>query len=286
MKDIKKRKRKIIVTTLVTILIAFSVWVHWGNISIQTTRITISSEKIPASFNGFTIVQVSDLHNAEFGYDQNKLLGAVRDTSPDLIAITGDLIDSNHTDIAKAMEFIDGAVAIAPVYFVTGNHEAWINDYTRLKQQMTDAGVIILNDGTVAMERRGDSIRLLGLNDPDFTETGDAYEDAAMTNTKLKDISGEGNKYTILLSHRPELFDVYVDNGIDLVLSGHAHGGQVRLPFVGGFVAPNQGFFPKYYEGVYEKNQTKMVVSRGLGNSIIPVRINNRPELVAIKLMA
>jgi len=101
---------------------------------------------------------------------------------------------------------------------------------------------------------------------------------------KLKALLIEDSTYTVLLSHRPELFDVYADNNIDLVLSGHAHGGQVRLPFIDGLAAPNQGLFPQYSEGVHENNRTKMVVSRGLGNSIFPIRINNRPELVVFTL--
>ncbi|HBM75612.1 MAG TPA: phosphoesterase [Clostridiaceae bacterium] len=265
-------------------IIAFSVWVYWGNTSIQTTQINISSKKIPSSFDGFTIVHISDLHNAEFGNNQSRLLNAVKNASPDLIAITGDLIDSRRTDVAKVMEFISGAVKIAPIYYVTGNHESRTSEYAKLKEQMTKAGVVILNDEGTKIKRGKASIHLLGLNDPDFTETDDAYESAAMINAKLKDMLSVSNEYTILLSHRPELFDVYAANNIDLVLSGHAHGGQFRLPFIGGLVAPNQGLFPKYSEGVYEKNQTKMIVSRGLGNSIIPVRINNRPELVVITL--
>ena len=270
------RKWKTILIISAVIFIA-SVWVYWGNTSIQTTRISITSEKIPTAFIGFTIVQVSDLHNTEFGSHQERLLNAVKGSSPDIIAITGDLIDSNHTDIEKAMVFINDAVKIAPVYYVTGNHEAWSDQYNELKKQMVEVGVDILEDEKTIIERHGISIQLLGLNDPDFTSTS--------IDDKLEDMLVENNEFTILLSHRPELFDVYVDNNIDLVLSGHAHGGQIRLPFVGGLVAPNQGFFPKYSEGVYEKNQTKMIVSRGLGNSIIPLRINNRPELVIITLM-
>jgi predicted MPP superfamily phosphohydrolase len=278
------KNKKVISIILSASIIAFSVWVYWGNTSIQTTQINISSKKIPSSFDGFTIVHISDLHNAEFGNNQSRLLNAVKNASPDLIAITGDLIDSRRTDVAKAMEFISGAVKIAPVYYITGNHESRTSEYAKLKEQMTKAGVVILNDEGTKIKRGKASIHLLGLNDPDFTETDDAYESAAMINAKLKDMLSVSNEYTILLSHRPELFDVYAANNIDLVLSGHAHGGQFRLPFIGGLVAPNQGLFPKYSEGVYEKNQTKMIVSRGLGNSIIPVRINNRPELVVITL--
>lgn len=287
MKKLKRKKRRVVLTVLLAIFAVFSIWVYWGNTSIQTTQISINSGKIPASFNRFRIVQVSDLHNAEFGKNQSKLLQMVKNISPDMIAVTGDLIDSSHTDVEKAMNFINGAVKIAPVYYVTGNHEAWTDKYENLKEQMTKSGVIILSDQEITIKRNGSLIRLLGLNDPDFAIKHDMFgENAAMIDAKLKDMQkqSENGEYTILLSHRPELFDVYVDNSIDLVLSGHAHGGQIRLPFVGGLVAPNQGFFPKYTAGVYEKKQTKMVVSRGLGNSIAPVRINNRPELVVITL--
>ncbi|AUM65687.1 phosphoesterase [Brevibacillus laterosporus] len=284
MKNIKKEKRKKILTILLVSLFAFSGWVYWGNTAIQTTKININNEKIPESFDGFTIVQVSDLHNAEFGNNQSRLLNAIKAVSPDFIAVTGDLIDSNHTDVAKAMEFINGAIEIGPVYYVTGNHEARSDQYAKLKQQMLEAGVIMLEDEGTTIKREGASIQLFGLNDPNFTATDDAYESTAMVDTKLKAMLSKNNEYTILLSHRPELFDIYAENSIDMVLSGHAHGGQVRLPFIGGLVAPNQGFFPKYSEGVHEKEQTKMIVSRGLGNSIIPVRINNRPELVVITL--
>ncbi len=277
-----KKKRRVILIILFFIIV-IPVWLYWGNTSIQTTNINISSEKIPAEFNGFTIVQVSDLHNAEFGSHQNDLLNALKNASPDIIAVTGDLIDAHHMDIVKAMEFINGAVKIAPVYYVTGNHEAWSKQYEELKKQMIMAGVEILDDENTIIKHSGVSIQLLGLNDPSFI-TKIASENSAVIDTNLKKILGESGKYTILLSHRPELFDIYVDNNIDLVLSGHAHGGQVRLPFVGGLVSPNQGYFPQYFEGVYEKNHTKMVVSRGLGNSIILPRVNNRPELVVVTL--
>lgn len=285
MKNTKKKKRKPLLITLFVLLIVFCVWVYWGNISIQTTVIGISSEKIPKSFHGFTIAQVSDLHNAEFGTQQSRLLHAIKDVSPDFIAVTGDLIDSSHTDVAKAMEFINGAAEIAPVYYITGNHEAWSEQYAELKQQLLEAGVVILDDGGTTIKYNGSSIQLFGLSDPDFTATGESYKSAAMIDTKLKAMLHENDEYTILLSHRPEFFDAYAANKIDLVLSGHAHGGQVRLPFIGGLVAPNQGFFPKYTEGVHKKGLTNMVVSRGLGNSIIPVRINNRPELIVITLV-
>jgi hypothetical protein len=150
-----------------------------------------------------------------------------------------------------------------------------------------EAGVIVLEDEAIPLERNGETITLLGLADPDFTVKGDMFgEVPAMVSTKLKNLIGDESGYTILLSHRPELLETYVNCGIDLVFAGHAHGGQFRLPFIGGLVAPNQGLFPKYDAGLYTDGGTSMVVSRGIGNSIIPLRFNNRPEIVLVELNA
>jgi len=281
----KGKKRRTALIVFVILLIPFLIWIYWGNTSIQVTEIGIDSKKIPESFRGFRIVQVSDLHNTEFGESQSRLLSAIKNAAPDLIAVTGDLIDSRFTDMEIAMEFVHGVTEIAPVYYVTGNHEARTDEYSELVEQLVQAGVVILNDESIEIENGSEAIRLMGVNDPEFTAQGDAYVgNAYVMDAKLTAMLTEDSTYTILLSHRPELFDVYAYNNIDLVLSGHAHGGQVRLPFIGGLAAPNQGFFPQYSEGVYEKSRTKMVVSRGLGNSIFPIRINNHPELVVITL--
>lgn len=168
MKNIKSNKRRELVTVLLIFLVPFSIWVYWGNTSILTTQIHISSKSLPVSFNGFRIVHVSDLHNTEFGVNQEKLLDAVKNASPDLIAITGDLIDSRRTDLLKAMDFVNGAVKIAPVYYVTGNHEARIDEYLKLEEKMAEAGVVLLRDKGVTIERGEDFIRLLGLDDPSF----------------------------------------------------------------------------------------------------------------------
>ena len=159
--------------------------------------------------------------------------------------------------------------------------------YDTLKAGLEAAGVIVLEDETVYLEQSGETIALLGLADPDFTVKGDMFgEVPAMVSTKLRNLIDDESRYTILLSHRPELFETYGEGGIDLVLSGHAHGGQFRLPFIGGLVAPNQGLFPKYDAGLYTDGGTSMVVSRGIGNSIIPFRFNNRPEIVLVELSA
>ncbi len=227
---------------------------------------------------------MSDLHNAEFGEGNTILLQAISGATPDVIVITGDLVDSRHTDIGIALAFAEEAVQIAPVYYVTGNHEASLSQYTELKTSLEAVGVVVLEDDAIQLEYKGSYVTLIGLSDPNFTIKGDMFNEApAMIGTKLNSLMDAETGYTILLSHRPELFDTYVSCGIDLVFSGHAHGGQFRLPLIGGLVAPNQGFFPKYDAGLYTAGKTNMVVSRGIGNSIIPFRFNNRPEVVLVE---
>lgn len=195
-------------------------------------------------------------------------------------------MDAGHTDIGVALDFVKEAVKIAPVYYVTGNHEASLSQYNELKAGLETIGVTVLDNDAVQLNHGKEAISLIGLSDPDFTIKGDIFgEVPAMVSTKLNNLADDENSYTILLSHRPELFESYVHCNIDLVLSGHAHGGQFRLPFIGGLIAPNQGLFPQYDAGLYTSGSTNMIVSRGLGNSIIPIRFNNRPEVVVIELL-
>lgn len=274
----KKRKMSIVVA----ILIMLVGWLYWANGAIQKTTYRIESNRIPEAFDEYKIIHISDFHNARFGKGQKKLLKKLEEGAPDMIAITGDLIDSNHTDIEAAMELIRASVKIAPVFYVTGNHEAWSASYGVLKEQLLEAGVTILENDAVLIEREGEQILLAGVEDPDFSHS---YREAnVILKEKLDGIRKEGDYYRVLLSHRPECLDTYVKEGYDLVLSGHAHGGQVRIPLVGGIVAPNQGLFPRYTEGLHEKGKTNMLISRGLGNSVVPLRINNRPEIVQIIL--
>ena len=281
------KKTKIILCMLSAIIFALFIWTIWGNTALTVSNIKISSSHIPAAFSGFRIAQVSDLHNAEFGKNNAELLKLLSESRPDIIVITGDLIDANHTDVGIALGFAQESVRIAPTYYVTGNHEAASPQYDTLKAGLEEAGVIVLEDEAISLERNGETITLLGLGDPDFTVKGDMFgETSAMVSTKLRNLIDDESRYTILLSHRPELFETYTDGGIDLVFSGHAHGGQFRLPFIGGLAAPNQGLFPQYDAGLYTDGGTSMVVSRGIGNSIIPFRFNNRPEIVLVELNA
>ena len=279
-----KKKKIIVLAVVAAILLAVVIWTAWGNTALELNTYTISSDRLPEAFDGYRIAHVSDLHNTEMGKDNEKLLDMLREADPDIIAITGDLIDSRNTDIDVALQFTKAAMEIAPCYYVTGNHEARVSEYDELRGGLIEQGVLVLDDERIELELSYETIALLGVNDPSF-QTDYLFGDSeTVMQGKLQEISDEENDFTILLSHRPELFGVYADSNMDLVLSGHAHGGQFRLPFVGGLVAPNQGLFPKYDAGLYTEENTNMIVSRGIGNSILPFRFNNRPEVILIVL--
>lgn len=261
---------------------AVCLWLWWGNVTLETTRITVSDEAVPEAFEGFRIAHISDLHNAEFGEGNEKLLALLREESPDIIAITGDLIDRRNTDLDAAVAFIREAVKIAPCYYATGNHESRLEDPEGFLAQVAAAGAVVLRGDAAELTREGQCIRILGVDDYSFFSGGDGEECVAAMLADLSQVSTDG--YDILLYHRPELACRLEGWGIELVLSGHAHGGQVRIPFLGGLIAPDQGWFPKYDAGLYRVAGMDLVVSRGLGNSIIPLRINNRPEVVIVTL--
>lgn len=278
-----KRNKRVVLLILLILLVITAGWMIWSNLSVETSRFTIQSDELPDEFDGFSIAHISDLHNAEFGKNNAKLVRILQEEKPDMIAITGDLIDSNHTDMEMALSFVRQAAAIAPCYVVPGNHEAWIGpQYDELKAGLEELGVVVLQDEAVDLAYSGASIQIAGLTDPAFIERGDDTAEAVLE-ARLSGLNLQ-KSYTVLLSHRPEYFDVYKKANIRLVLSGHVHGGQFRLPFVGGILAPNGGLFPEYDAGMYTADDTTMIVSRGIGNSVIPVRFNNRPEIGIIEL--
>ncbi len=278
--------RKAQLFILLALFLLLLLWTIWENTALTVSTVTVSGNRIPTAFSGFRIAQVSDLHNAEFGEHNAALLQVLRENTPDIIVITGDLVDSRHTGFGIALDFVKEAAKIAPVYYVSGNHEARLAQYDEIKTGLAAAGAVVLEDQAIKLSRSGESITLIGLSDPDFTIKGDLFEEApAMVRTKLEGLMDGKDSYRILLSHRPELFETYGNCGVDLVFSGHAHGGQFRLPLIGGLFAPNQGFFPKYDGGVYTDGNTTMVVSRGIGNSLFPLRFNNPPEIVITELL-
>ena len=278
------KKKKIVRIVVVAAFFMLIIWTVWGNTALELNRYTVSSDRVPDAFDGYRIAHVSDLHNAEMGKDNEKLLKMLREAEPDMIAITGDLIDCRRTDMEVALQFTAAAMEIAPCYYVTGNHEARIAEYDELKERLTEQGVIVLEDARINLEQSGETIVLLGVNDPGFPTDSLGDDSGTVMTRKLQALSQDEDGFTILLSHRPELFESYVDGNIDLVLSGHAHGGQFRIPFVGGVLVPNQGWFPEYDAGLFTEETTTMLVSRGIGNSVFPFRFNNRPEVILVEL--
>ena len=282
----KKPNKKTVLIVSVLVILCLGIWTLWGNIALEVNEYEIVSDRIPEAFAGFRIAQGSDLHNKDFGEGYGQLLTLLSEINPDIIVVTGDLIDSRQTDLDVALEFAWQAGKIARVYYVSGNHEARVPEYEDLKIGLVKAGVVILENQKVQITREGESITLMGIDDPSFQEDYLFGDSESVARQAIENLQNESDGYTILLSHRPELFDLYVETEMDLVFSGHAHGGQFRLPLVGGLVAPNQGFIPEYDAGQFTKENTTMIVSRGVGNSIIPIRVNNRPEIVVVTLFA
>lgn len=277
---LKIRKRTAILAIILLLIVLLVIWIAWGNEALELNTYRIESDKIPSAFDGFRIAQVSDLHNTEIGEDNEKLLSMLKGATPDIIVITGDMIDCRKTNIEVALDFAEEAVKIAPCYYISGNHEAYVDEYEMFKSSLTELGVTVLDDAKTEIELSGEKITLIGVGDPSFSWT----DNETLIKEKLDNLLSEDDGYTILLSHRPELFEIYVEKGIDLVFTGHAHGGQVVIPFIGGVAAPNQGLFPKYDTGIYTDGDTNMLVSRGVGNSLFPFRVNNRPEVILVEL--
>lgn len=279
------KRKKVLLFFLTLAVAAFGGWVAWDNGRIVVTDYEVKSKNLPKEFEGYKIAQVSDLHNDEFGENNEELISLLQEIKPDMIAITGDLLDSRRTDVKKAYCFVEQAVKIAPCYYVTGNHESRRKEYLELEEKMRDAGVVILRDETTTLTWKGAKITVAGMDDPCFYLKDDTFETVPQSiHRRVEKLTEEREDFLLLLSHRPELFDIYCQYKVDVALTGHVHGGQFRIPGLGGVIAPNQGFFPKYDAGVYEQGDTTMVLSRGLGQSAIPFRVNNPPELVVIEL--
>jgi predicted MPP superfamily phosphohydrolase len=227
-------------------------------------------------------VLISDLHSTIFGKDQSKLIDKIKKQNPDLIVLTGDIFDDivPHDGTKLLLTGING---ISPIYYVTGNHEFWSRRVGELREELKSYGVIILSDEYKKIEIKDNEIIIAGIDDPDkkLYETPD-YDQNKVMETQFRELD-DLPAYKILLAHRPERIKYYQKFSFNLILSGHAHGGQVRLPpILNGLYAPHQGFFPKYVGGLYQYDNSTHIISRGLSiNPLVP-RIFNPPELVLI----
>lgn len=245
---------------------------------LQITKYDIHDSRIPLAFDGDVIAQLSDMHCRVFGKDQSELIGAVKSGKPDIIMLTGDIIDANIRDYNSVSELFAGLSKIAPIYAVSGNHENY--DYDILHHMgllYKKYGVYFLNDKGISIKKDGASIFIFGANDRSFE----------LNISKLNTVPTiDKNEFGILLYHRANEFDYVSDFGYGLVLSGHMHGGLIRLPFVGGIVTPDGliDFNQKYTGGQYSENGTTLISNRGMAPSHGVPRLFNRPEVVFITL--
>ena len=276
----KRGKRRLPAAFLLVVLCG--VFLLWQQESIVTETYTVASADLPASFEGLRILHVSDVHGKEFGTESERLLNKAAELKPDLIAVTGDLIDREE-QLAMVPALMTGLAEIAPTYYVTGNHEWGVRRVNDLKELLRECGVTTLSGDYVLLEREGESIAVAGVDDP-----GGPGGLAAGAVLKEKIAAEQGEIYTLFLSHRDSM-DVYEQWGYDLTLCGHGHGGIFRIPVLNkGVLSTDRTFFPDYDGGVYLlEGGNACVVSRGLGSNTVPVRafrLFNRPDLPLIIL--
>lgn len=259
---------------------AFLRWQFWG-LEVTHTQVPVSG--LPQGFEGMRVVHLSDLHGHQYGENHQELLQRVAQQKPDLIALTGDFIDrASQRQTLPALA--RGLSAIAPTYFVTGNHEWAVGDTGETKRLLTDNGVTVLSNQYVVLERGGDEVVLAGVDDPngyaDQKTPRELHEEIAAAHPGL---------CTILLAHRNNYFDRYAACGYNLVLSGHAHGGLIRLPFTDGVFGSGREFFPTWTAGVYTLGESTLFATRGAGNNTTPIpgfRLFNLPEISVLELVA
>lgn len=266
-------------------LIAVSRFLYKENKDIMTSHQVYKSKKVPYAFDGYKIVHVSDFHNAKFGRRSKKLLKKIREADGDVIFLTGDVIDRRTPYLKRSVRFINGVVKILPTYFVTGNHEAHYKHFDKLSRAIDESGMKNISSTTDRLYIGNEYIQLIGMEDLWFY--GDDEDPRVKVDFEIslaERMKNKDERLTLLLSHRPDLIDVYSRYPIDLGFSGHAHGGQIRLPFLNALYSPHQGILPKYTEGMHTKNGTSLVISRGLGNSRFPFRLFNHPEIIVVEL--
>ena len=271
--------RKAMVMTIIILCLALTVW--GSNAVLQTEEFTFRSVRLPESFDGYRVAVLSDLHGAVFGEGNAVLLEQTAAAAPDMIAVTGDLEDQfRGHDPDWVAHLAEELAKIAPVYYITGNHEWAVGDVPALKKTLSGAGWTVLSNRFVPLERNGETIVLAGIDDPN------GYADQKSPETVTTELHAEwGDPFWILLAHRNNRFEhQYSLLGADLTVSGHGHGGIIRLPFTDGLLSTERTLFPSYTDGFYEANGATVFVSRGIGNSGRLLRIFNPPQIAVITL--
>ena len=260
-------------------LCAGAVWALQGELGV--TRYELSLPEGLEGLDGLKIAQISDVHSADI---QGELQTALREAAPDLIVFTGDLVNREDRDLSCALSLAAMAAQIAPAYYAPGNHEADNPCYPELREGLEEAGITVLENESIQLRYRGARVNIIGLLDLAFHPQGRTAAREELPGL-IQDLSAPG-ALNVVLSHRPSLMEEYEESGADLVFSGHAHGGQVRMPLIGPLFAPDEGALPDYTAGTYLAGETWVVVSRGLGNGTPFPRLWNAPELVIVTMRA
>ncbi|MGN1033334.1 MAG: metallophosphoesterase [Intestinibacter sp.] len=284
-----------IIFAVICIFVVFYFFIKYNIDTLETKEYIIQNKKIPKEFDGYNIVQVSDLHSKSFGKNNEKLLKKISELNPDIVVVTGDLVDGENNNYDVALNFMKRLVELYKVYYIIGNHEqkALVKKYKKEYEEiyfnkLYEMDFTDLDNKKVEIQRGGSTINIYGLTVP-YSCYKYLFQKEEHTNIDkdflVKHLGNlDTDKYNILLSHTPFYFEEYEKWGADLTLCGHVHGGIIRLPFVGGLLSPNRKFLPKYDLGKYIKNKSTMIVSKGLGGSKVLIRINCKPEVVNIKL--
>lgn len=286
-----KVKRKNILIVVILLVIIAAAKIYFDNNFLEVSQYIVKSNKIPTSFKDFKILQLSDLHSKNFGNRNNKLIKKVNSENPDIIVMTGDMVNTKDTDFEVFINLAEQISKRYDTYYIVGNHEQNLTDDKRkiLIDKLNEIGIRVLDNEKVTITRGTESINLYGLwfalryyKDLNNEYTKDVFFGAKQIQTVLGNL--DIDSYNILLTHNPLYADTYSNWGADLTLSGHIHGGMIRIPFIGVLLSPERKFFPKYDAGKYQVNGKILIVNRGLGNGDFGIRVFNRPEISVITL--
>ena len=284
----KYKKLKTALVAIIAIVLVFAVVIAVGNTTVTVTRYEVESEKLPAEFSGYKIALITDLHSAEFGKGNSRLISKLCEQEPDIVLLGGDMINSNDTDMSVFYNLCEQLVEKYPTYYIFGNHELIKGEEfcEELEKALSGMGVFCRNNSSVELKKGSSKITLSGLwFNLRYYQSAKAEEQYNFGVANAETLLGKsGEEFNILLTHNPHYFETYSEWGADLTLCGHMHGGMIRLPFVGGVFSPEKDLFPEYDEGVFENNGNKMIVSGGLGNGQVGFRVFNTPEIVIVEL--
>lgn len=294
-----KRKRPFGFLYVILCIMFLILFLYWQNYSLQTEQYTLHYADLPKGFDGFRIIQISDMHGMTFGYGNSTLVKRIEDLKPDILVLTGDMISSSAKDGQPFLDFLHRIKGKVPIYMCLGNHEQIARLYEESAEadygydpfinQVMEDGVHILDNQTEVLERNGDRIIISGLTMELYhysrRDTEYADENLQLHEEYINDVIGPyKNQFTILLAHNPSYFKEYAEWGADLTLAGHMHGGIIQVPFKGGLLSPEHVFFPEYDAGLFIDTSKQMIVNRGLGSSKVNFRLFNRPEITEIIL--